>query len=522
MPVSSSSTPMCTAEPSLREHYQARRLWMSPLLGLSLAGIVTVLLLRSTATSLVSIWYRSGTYSYGFAVLPICIFLAWRRRSQLKTLEPTASLAGVAFALLFALVWLMGNVADVQVVQQFAFIGLLDALVWTFLGNQAVRALRFALLFLFFAVPMGEGLVGPLQRLTAVFTVNAVRLSGIPAVQDGFVISTPSGDWRIAEACSGIRYLAASIFVGVLFAGIAFRSWKRRVPLVLISLLVPILANAVRAYLIIMVAYLTNNQVATGIDHVIYGWVFFSFVTALLIGLALRWREPDPTLAQDAGNPNELPTAHVSLIRVVGSFVLVVLIVAAATATADFLWTRTPPDAQIAKQWSPPDGWLAAPDPNHDWAPSFETIESDMSEAFTNGSQEVFVYVAAYAARRRGVELVNASNAVESSGGWSLLDNGRRTVRIGGRSLAVAEYLLNQGGQRRIVWVWYLIGEHLTAQPWRIKMLQAESRLRGRPTNVFLFAVSAELHQGVSEAVNGLSDFTRDMSFADLRKSATP
>src|SRR5271167_3208596 len=162
--------------------------------------------------------------------------------------------------LLFAVIWAAGNVADVQVIQQYAFIGMLGALVWAFLGSSAARILRFPLLFLFFAVPAGQSLVGPLQRLTAAFAVNAVRLSGVPAVQNGLLISTPSGDWKIAEACSGIRYLTSSVLIGVLFAGIAFRSWKRRITFVAISFLVPILANAVRAYLIILLAYFSNNR----------------------------------------------------------------------------------------------------------------------------------------------------------------------------------------------------------------------------------------------------------------------
>ena len=107
------------------------------------------------------------------------------------------------------------------------------------------------------------------------------------------MISTPSGDWKIAEACSGIRYLTSSIVIGILFAGVALRSWKRRLALVSISPLVPILANAVRAYLIILLAYFSNNRIAAGVDHVMYGWLFFSLVTAIMIGVALRWREPE-------------------------------------------------------------------------------------------------------------------------------------------------------------------------------------------------------------------------------------
>ena len=520
MSISSSSTPVCAAEPSIGERYLPSGLWTRSLVGLALAGLVTVFLLRSTPSSMVAIWSRSGTYSYGFVIVPISAFLVWRRRSQLKNLHPATSFIGAALLLFFAVVWVCGNVADVLVVQQFAFVGLIGALIWTFLGTQAVRVLLFALLFLFFAVPAGESLVPPLQRFTAAFTVNALRLSGIPTVQDGFVLSTPSGDWKVAEACSGIRYLTSSIVVGVLFAGVAFRSWKRRIAFILVSVLVPILANAVRAYLIVVLAYLSDNRIAKGVDHVVYGWVFFSLVTAVLIGLTLGWREPDIPQAQSAQNSIDPPLVPIRFTRLLWCMAVVILIVVSASSTADFLWSRTPPNQPIAKVRSGPAGWLAiADDLDHDWVPHFKTIESETSETFTKGSHEVSLYIASYPMTRRGVELVNSANAVGASGEWVVLNDDYREVTIAGRPVTVADYLLSGGRQRRIVWMWYLIGDQLTASPWRIKAVQAEYRLFGRPQNVYLFAISARFYSEQSQAINDLSDFARQMAFPRLARN---
>jgi exosortase A len=465
---------------------------------------------------MVSIWYGSSTYSYGFVVVPLTALLIWRRRARLKALHPTTSFIGIALLLLFAVIWVGGNIADVQVVQHFAFIGLIDALVWTFLGTQAVRTLRFALLFLFFAVPAGESLVAPLQRFTAAFAVNALRLSGIPAVQDGFVLSTPSGDWKIAEACSGIRYLTSSILVGVLFAGVAFRSWKRRIALILVSALVPILANAMRAYLIVVLAYLSDNRIAAGVDHVIYGWVFFSLVTAVVIGLALGWREPQIQRAESASSSNDLALPPVCIARLVWCVTIVILIVLSASSTADFLWSRPPPSKPLAELWSGPAGWLQTADTDHDWAPNFENIESETSETFTRGSRQVSVYVAAYSIKRLGVELVNSSNAVRASSDWVLINNDYRETAVAGKPVRVAEYLLAHGMQRRIVWMWYLTGNQLTSNPWRLKAIQAECRLLGHPQNVALFAASARLNTDPAQAIGDLGDFVRQMSFPGL------
>ena len=39
--------------------------------------------------------------------------------------------------------------------------------------------------------------------------------------------------------------------------------------------MLPVLANWVRAYIIVMLGHLSGNTIATGVDHLVYGWVFF-------------------------------------------------------------------------------------------------------------------------------------------------------------------------------------------------------------------------------------------------------
>jgi exosortase A len=508
---------VCAAESPLEEQRQIAELWAGPLVALALAALITVVLLRSTAISMLQIWYGSSTYSYGFVVLPISAFLVWRRINDLRNVRPTTSLLGLGLLLFCAAVWAIGNVADVQVIQQAAFIGLLDALAWTFLGSAVIRVLRFPLLFLFFAVPAGQDLVGPLQRLTAAFAVNAVRFSGIPAVQNGFVISTPSGDWRIAEACSGIRYLTSSVLIGVLFAGIAFRSWKRRLAFVLLSAVVPVVANALRAYLIIILAYFSNNHVAAGVDHILYGWVFFSLVTATMIGVALGWREQTVALSGSVPPALTQPPTPVSVTRLSWCVAFAALIVWSASSLTDFLWSRTPPNRPVEQVWRPPADWLAAEESQHDWAPEFEDVGLGSAQMFTKDGREVSTYILSYPGKRRGVALVNSSNAVAVSGAWEILDSGFRQVSVAGKPITVAEYMVARGGERRLVWMWYLAGGEITARPYRIKLIQAESRLAGSPASVTLFAISAPFGTTPKEAAEHLATFVRDMSFPDSK-----
>src|SRR5208283_292987 len=180
------------------------------------------------------------------------------------------------------------------------------------------------------------------------------------------------------------------------------------------------------------------------------------------IGLALEWREPPDSRGELAAKPGPEALAPARVSRPAWWLAGAVLIVLSASSTADFLWSRTAPAQPIEKLWKAPADWLAADDPDHHWAPHFESVQSEMSQTFTNGPSEVSVYIATYPATRLGVELVNPSNAVEVSGSCELLDNGHREVTMAGKPVTVSEFLISSGDQRRIVWMWYLAGDRLT------------------------------------------------------------
>ena len=66
----------------------------------------------------------------------------------------------------------------------------------------------------------------------------------------------------------------------------------------LAAVTVPVLANGVRAWGTIYVAQSQGIEFAAGFDHIVYGWIFFAVVMALVLGTAWRFfdRSPDDPL----------------------------------------------------------------------------------------------------------------------------------------------------------------------------------------------------------------------------------
>ena len=263
-----------------------------------------------TTLSMVAIWERSETFSHGFVVVPIVFYLLWRRRDAIAAMEARpcwGALFGVA-AMGFA--WLVGELVSAASVSQFAVIAMIPFAVWAILGTRVVTALSIPLAFLFFAVPFGEFMVPTLMDRTADFTVIALRASGVPVYREGNFFLIPTGAWSVVEACSGLRYLIASLMVGCLYAYLTYRSPLRRATFIAASLVVPIVANWMRAYMIVMIGHLSSNKLAVGADHLIYGWVFFGVVILLLLLIGSRWREDDePIGVHDKDHDNQLRVA---------------------------------------------------------------------------------------------------------------------------------------------------------------------------------------------------------------------
>ena len=83
----------------------------------------------------------------------ISAWLIWRRRHFIDYLPFAPSVFGIVIGLGAGFAWLLGQLASVDAVSQFAVVGMLIGLVWSIMGTAVVRTYAFPLGFLFFMVP---------------------------------------------------------------------------------------------------------------------------------------------------------------------------------------------------------------------------------------------------------------------------------------------------------------------------------------------------------------------------------
>ena len=171
--------------------------------------------------------------------------------------------------------------------------------------------------------------------MTLDLTMFFLGLAGVPAVSDGFIIEVPHATFFVAEACAGLRFLIASIAFGTLYACLIYRTAGRRTLFIIASIIIPIIANGLRAFGIVWLGYALSSAQAAAADHLIYGWIFFSFVILLLILAGLPFRQD--TLPSRSSRFGELRAAG---LRPWAPAALLLLLAAAGPATAAALDRR--------------------------------------------------------------------------------------------------------------------------------------------------------------------------------------
>ncbi len=276
--------------------------WRAPLLALAAALAAWGVVFAPEVAAAVRVWNSSTAYNHCWLILPIAAWLGWQRRARLAAIVPAPSPLLLAALVPLALAWLLAERLGIMEGRQLTALGMAVVATVALLGWRFGRAMAAPLAYLVFLVPFGAFTVPMLQRVTARMIEVLLGLTDIPHFVDDIVIEIPAGTFLVAEACAGLRFLIAAIAFGALYALVMFRSPWRRLIVMVLSVVVPILANGLRGFGLVLIGHYSGNAAAVDADHVLYGWVFFSIVLLLLILAGLPFR-------QDGAAPAPVPEA---------------------------------------------------------------------------------------------------------------------------------------------------------------------------------------------------------------------
>lgn len=461
--------------------------WRGHLTALGVVAFAILALFHDDVFSMVTIWWTASTFGHCLFIPPIIAWLVQQRLPGLRQLDPVAWTPGLVWLALGALAWLVGAAAGVAMVRHGALIIMLQGATIALLGPAVARALLFPLFYAFFMVPFGEEIVPPLQLLTAHLSMFFLDLSGVPAHMEGIFITTPTGYFEVAEACSGAKFLIAMTAYGVLVCNVCFRRWSRRALFLGGALTLSILANGVRAFATILVAHLTSVDAAVGFDHVVYGWVFFAIIMVVVMGVAWPFfdRGPgdpwfDPRLLQGAVRARS-GAGRIALAALMLA-IAAPLWLAATAAAADPL----PPRLALPT----PPGWIRVATPMaYPWKARFDGADHYATARYRNATGHVVdLTIAAYARQDEGRKLVGfGQGAADPDSQW--VWSSPAPAPANGRG----EQITAPGPVVRHAISFYVVGQGTpTGSKPRVKIETMQARLLGRDQRAVAIIVAAE------------------------------
>lgn len=432
--------------------------------------------------SAVHVWWINESFTHCFFVLPAVIYALWQQRGALAQSTPGPSVLGGLAVLGGLLVYALGQAAHIELLQHLAMFGLLPAVFLMLFGWQPFLAVWAPLCFVMFSVPVGEELVPTFQEITADIAIWLLQVIGIPVYRDGLYISVPNGNFVVAEACSGIRFFIACLVVGCAYAYLSFISRWRALAFLAFSIVLPILANGLRAFGIIYIGHTTNMEHAVGADHLIYGWFFFALVVIVLVlvGAALSdgqraWQntitQVDDRWANYVGARLNLKLALLALAPLLAALLIALLTRFQVAEPFDLAPSGLRSVSSIEAQAKP-------------WTPRFSGAAHYRIGGDQSGAR---LYQAIYPYNEQGEELASWSNRLYDIENWTLVD--QRTHNIEGVGRVTLVSLTSLAGDRRILAYWFVTTNRVSASKAPIKLQQALNTLMLKPSGGAVVAV---------------------------------
>ena len=146
-------------------------------IGVTIWFALLAILLWPSASSILEIWKTSNTYLYGIVIPPLSLALLLRLERSADRIHLTGWADGFSAFGIFAVIWLLGRMLDINFIHHIAFVGLAASSIAIVAGAANARYWIFPLGFLLLTAPAGGIFQPALQGIAADVTVFLLSLS---------------------------------------------------------------------------------------------------------------------------------------------------------------------------------------------------------------------------------------------------------------------------------------------------------------------------------------------------------
>lgn len=275
-----------------------RRLMTGDRLVLFIAVGSAILLSWTNILKLIDDWNSLPSYSHGFLVPFVALFLAYLDKDRLIAIRDTPSPWGLVLTSAGVFFLLLGTWSGLDFIRQISILLLIAGIVAGYRGLKTLNALRFPILYLLFMIPLPfivfNAIALPLQVLASKGAAAILAGIQIPVFREGTIIHLPHISLNVEEACSGIQSLVSLLAISFLLKKLGNLTGMTGILFALSAIPIAIVANMLRIAGTGILGSFVNPRLAEGFFHLFSGWVVFLFAFLVLfieikaIGLVRR------------------------------------------------------------------------------------------------------------------------------------------------------------------------------------------------------------------------------------------
>lgn len=230
--------------------------------------------------------WQTDEYSHGVILPFISVF--WSiYLLQNKPVDFKTSLWGVPVLIAgFLLNW-GGELISNNWLSSISIIISFSGLIYIFLGSAAIKRIFPAIFLFFFSIPLPAtimpSLTADLQLISSDFGVRILQFLAISVYREGNIIDLGTHKLDIVTACSGLRYIFPLISLSYLLSFLSFKTWWKRLALILSAIAIAIGINSVRIALTGILFNTFGIESIEGKLHYVEGFIFFALSLVALI-----------------------------------------------------------------------------------------------------------------------------------------------------------------------------------------------------------------------------------------------
>jgi exosortase len=233
--------------------------------------------------------WKSIDYTHAYFILPLALWLAWRKRGEIFQ-SPSATSYPLFALLLLVLglfLYITGFRWDYAFITTFSLIPVLFGLIIYLYGINTAQKFAFPVLYLLLLVPIPSGILDgitlPMRFWTSIATERLLHAMNFPIHRDGLLLSISGHEVFMGPACSGFRSLITMFSLALVYIYLDTGRLSKKLILVLSVAPFALLGNIVRASAICLIANFFGNEAAEGFFHGFSGIVVFVIMIGLLL-----------------------------------------------------------------------------------------------------------------------------------------------------------------------------------------------------------------------------------------------